>query len=90
MNRVAPCRRPTACNPAATSDEIVMPDSSDEARAAAGVRVGSLTVVRGSGPRPTVEVFAEDGKTLRGEAALTAIFDALKAEADAHQSSRAR
>ena len=60
--------------------EIVMPDSSDEARAAAGVRVGSLTVVRGSGFRPTVEVLTAEGQTLRDGVALTALYEALMAE----------
>ena len=43
------------------------------------MRIGSITVVRGSGVYKTVEVLTAEGRTLRSEAALAAILDELQA-----------
>ena len=64
------------------ADHLVMEDSSDEARIAAGVRVGSLTIVKSAGYRSNIaEAISDDGQTLRGDGALWAVFVALQQEA---------
>jgi len=62
--------------PGKVADSLVMPDSSPEGLTqASGIRVGSIMIY----PEPPYQrlVVQSEGRTLRGEAALPVLFEAL-------------
>lgn len=54
--------------------------SSPEGLAKLGVRVGSLVIHPDGGPYSYIVLATHDGKVLRGNGALTALFEELKAQ----------